>query len=147
MKHSTWRKLMMEHGLYLSWFVSMIAVLGSLYFSEIRKFIPCNLCWYQRIFMYPLVILLGMAAVRRDYRQAHYVLPLAAIGWLISLIHYLMQKTNLFQAVENAACGIVPCSGQYINVFGFITIPFLAFIAFSIIIVLQVCILRASSKK
>lgn len=132
----------MEHGLYLSWMVAVIAMLGSLYFSEIRGYIPCNLCWYQRILMYPLVVLLGIAAIRKDHKQSEYVLPLAVIGGSISFFHYLMQKTSLFDQMDTTACGIVPCTGEYINLLGFITIPFLALLAFCIIILLQISIIR-----
>lgn len=141
------RKFVLEHGLYLSWAVSLFAMLGSLYFSEIRGFIPCNLCWYQRIAMYPLVVILGIAALRKDYKQSKYVVIIASIGWILSTLHYLMQKTNLFQNVESAACGIVPCTGIYINLLGFITIPFLAWVAFTLIIILQFSILRAATVK
>ena len=61
-------KWLRDNGMHLSWLLALIATLGSLYFSEIMNFIPCKLCWYQRILMYPLVVLLGIAAVRRDYK-------------------------------------------------------------------------------
>ncbi|WP_249686020.1 disulfide oxidoreductase, partial [Bacillus velezensis] len=70
------------------WGASFIATLGSLYFSEIMKFEPCVLCWYQRIFMYPFVLWLGIAVVKKDYLIASYSLPIASIGACISLYHY-----------------------------------------------------------
>ena len=139
------RRFILEQGPYISWAVSLAATLGSLYFSEVMKFTPCTLCWYQRILMYPLVIILGIAAVRKDYQQAIYVIPLAAIGGSISLFHYLTQKTALFSAVADA-CGMIPCNMQYINWLGFITIPFLALTAFVLIILLQILILSAAKK-
>ncbi|EGA90693.1 BdbC [Planococcus donghaensis MPA1U2] len=78
--------------LYGAWFVSLIATLGSLYFSEIRGFIPCDLCWIQQIFMYPLVLVLGIATFRNDVKAAIYVLPLSLIGGTISILHYLQQE-------------------------------------------------------
>lgn len=111
--------------LYASWVVALIAMLGSLYFSEIRKFIPCELCWYQRILMYPLVLILGIATFQGDTRVKKYVLPMAIIGAFISIMHYLEQKVPGFSGIKPCVSG-VPCSGQYINWFGFITIPFLA---------------------
>lgn len=78
--------------LYGAWIVSLTATLGSLYFSEIRKFIPCELCWYQRIMMYPLVLILGIATFQGDARVKKYVLPMAVIGAGISLMHYMEQK-------------------------------------------------------
>jgi disulfide bond formation protein DsbB len=137
------QSFILEQGLYLSFATALTAMLGSLYFSEIKEYMPCTYCWYQRILMYPLVLILGIAAVRKDYIQALYVLPLSLLGMGISTFHYLKQKTNWF-AVTNDACGLVPCNIEYINVFGFITIPFLALTAFTLISVLQILIIRAS---
>ncbi|MFD0712687.1 disulfide oxidoreductase [Paenibacillus sp. GCM10027626] len=124
-----------EYTLYLAWMVAVVATLGSLYFSEIREFIPCELCWYQRILMYPLSILLGIAAYTNDRKIKKYVLPLSIIGGCISLFHYLEQKVPGFASIKPCVNG-VPCSTQYINYFGFITIPFLALVAFTLISVL-----------
>lgn len=66
--------------LYGAWFVSLIATLGSLYLSEIKGFIPCDLCWFQRIFMYPLVLILGIATLQNDWKVVRYALPLSVIG-------------------------------------------------------------------
>lgn len=134
----------LENGMYVSFGISLIAMLGSLYFSEVMGFIPCEYCWYQRVLMYPLVLILGIASVRKDYRQTIYVMPLSAIGGTISLFHYLIQKTSLFGAKAGEACGIVPCNLQYINWFGFITIPFLALIAFTLIFIIQFLIWKRS---
>jgi disulfide bond formation protein DsbB len=134
-----------ENYLLAAWGVSLIATLGSLFFSEIMKFIPCDLCWFQRIFMYPQVILLGMAFVRKDFNMARYSLVLSIIGGTISTYHYLIQKVPFFK--ENApSCGIVPCTGQYINWLGFITIPFLALTAFILITLLSYFIIRTEKE-
>ncbi len=125
-----------ENGMYLAWTVALIATLGSLYFSEIRDFAPCKLCWYQRILMYPQVLLLGIAAVRKDYKQSLYIWPMALIGACISIYHILVQKTSWFEEA-GTSCGLVPCTTQYIDWFGFVTIPMLALTAFLIIGVLQ----------
>ncbi|WP_232696659.1 disulfide oxidoreductase [Brevibacillus daliensis] len=122
----------MNIPLLISWITSTVAMLGSLYFSEVMKFIPCNLCWYQRILMYPLVIVLGIAAFRNDTLIYRYALPFSIIGMLTSLYHYGVQKVPFLK--ESPMCGDgVPCSGEYINWLGFITIPFLALVAFVII--------------
>ncbi|MBM7097629.1 disulfide bond formation protein B [Bacillus sp. H-16] len=134
-----------EYGLFAAWAIAFTATLGSLYFSEIRMFIPCELCWIQRIFMYPLAITLAIAAVKKDAKQAVYALPLSVIGMLISLYHYLVQKVPAM-AQTSDFCGVVPCNYQYINVFGFITIPFLAFIAFAAISVLLIVVLAKSKE-
>ncbi|MGP3608163.1 disulfide formation protein C [Anoxybacteroides rupiense] len=135
------KEKMVENLLLGAWGTALIATLGSLYFSEVMKFIPCDLCWFQRIFMYPQVILLGLAAIRKEYSMARYSLALSVIGGTTSLYHYLIQKVPLLQ--EHAiTCGRVPCTGQYINWLGFITIPFLALTAFSIISLLSTFIIR-----
>lgn len=120
--------------LYAAWLVSLIATLGSLYFSEIRGFIPCELCWFQRIFMYPQAILLGIAAYTGDTRIKRYVLPLSIIGGCISIYHYMLQKIPGFGGNHVCKNG-VPCNAQYIDWLGFITIPFLALVAFTLITV------------
>jgi disulfide bond formation protein DsbB len=123
-----------QYALYLAWLVSIIATLGSLYFSEVRGFIPCELCWYQRILMYPLTIILGIGTFQNDSSVRKFVLPMAIIGWCISLFHYLEQKVPGFAAIKPCANG-VPCSAEYINWYGIVTIPFLALTAFTLIII------------
>ncbi|MGM0826646.1 MAG: disulfide oxidoreductase [Bacillota bacterium] len=127
--------------LFLAWASSLVATMGSLYFSEIMKYEPCVLCWYQRILMYPMVILLGVAYVRKDFQAALYSTILSGIGLLVSLYHYSIQKVSIL--TESApACGRVPCTGEYINLFGFITIPFLALTGFFIIFIASVMVLK-----
>jgi disulfide bond formation protein DsbB len=131
-----------ESLLFLAWASSLVATMGSLYFSEIMKYEPCVLCWYQRILMYPMVILLGVAYVRKDFQAALYSTILSGIGLIVSLYHYSIQKVSIL--TESApACGRVPCTGEYINLFGFITIPFLALTGFFIIFIASVMVLKA----
>lgn len=137
-------KLLKENGLFMAWVVAVTATLGSLYFSEIMEYIPCKLCWIQRIFMYPLAIILGIAAVKKDYKITGYVLPLSVTGGLVSLYHYLYEKTDWFHAASNF-CGENPCDIEYINWFGFMTIPFLALVAFILITIL--CFMIRSAEK
>jgi disulfide bond formation protein DsbB len=118
--------------LLFAWLSAIAASLGSLYFSEVLQFIPCTLCWYQRILMYPMVILLGIAFYHQDYKITRYVLPISILGVFISGYHYALQKVPALKAFEMCASG-VPCSGEYINWLGFITIPLLSFISFVII--------------
>jgi disulfide bond formation protein DsbB len=120
--------------IYFAWLVAVIATLGSLYFSEIRLFQPCVLCWYQRIAMYPLSLVLGIAAFTNDIKITKYVLPISVIGGLISLYHYLLEKVPGFATIKPCSQG-VPCDVAWINWFGFITIPFLALTAFVMITV------------
>lgn len=135
------KKWLLDNALHWSWLVALVATVGSLYFSEVLKYLPCKLCWYQRILMYPLVLILGIAAVRRDYRQTIYVLPLSILGILVSGYHILIQKTDLFPS-GGTSCGPIPCDIDYINWLGFITIPVLAFIAFVLITIIHLYIWR-----
>lgn len=118
--------------LYGAWLVAITATAGSLYFSEVRSFVPCTLCWWQRIFMYPLVVVLGVATFRQDAAVWRTVLPLSVIGLGTSTYHYLIQKVPGFAPPASCAIG-VPCNAQYINWFGFVTIPLLAGVAFALI--------------
>lgn len=136
-----WKGVLLNNGLHVSWAVALVATLGSLYFSEVLGYLPCKLCWYQRILMYPQVILLGIAAVRNDYRISVYVLPMTLLGASISTYHYLLEKTDWFKSTS-FTCGIIPCDIEYINWFGFVTIPFLALTAFVIISAIHIALWR-----
>ncbi|HIW34219.1 MAG TPA: disulfide bond formation protein B [Candidatus Paenibacillus intestinavium] len=119
--------------LFLAWAVATLATAGSLYMSEIMHFTPCSLCWFQRIFMYPLSIVLGIAFVKEDSGIVKYTLPLAIIGGGFSIYHIIIQ--NIPPDSTIAACGPTSCQGDYLNWFGFITIPMLALLAFIIIVI------------
>lgn len=140
------RKDPRENILFTAWAASVVAMFGSLYFSEIMKYEPCSLCWYQRILMYPFTILLGIAVIRKDYEISLYTMILSAIGGLISAYHYALQKFS-FLADTAPACGRIPCTGQYINWIGFITIPFLALIAFTIIFICSYVLWNKTKKE
>ena len=122
----------LENSLLFIWLTSLVATLGSFYFSEIRQYEPCELCWYQRILMYPILILTTVAYIQKNVRIAVTTAVFSCIGGAISLYHYGIQKLD-FLTETAPACGRVPCTGQYINWFGFITIPFLALTAFILI--------------
>ena len=128
--------------LYPAWLVAAVAMLGSLHFSDVRFFVPCTLCWYQRILMYPLVLILGIASYKQDKNVTRYALPLAVLGTLVAGFHYLEQKVPWISSSAVCRSG-VPCDVQYINWLGFITIPFLSLVAFSIITVLLVLVHRS----
>jgi len=133
---------MKNNGMHISWLLALVATLGSLYFSEIMHFLPCKLCWYQRILMYPLVIILGIASVRKDHKLTIYVLPLTIWGACISIYHVLLQEGVFHEAAT--ACGPVPCDVDYLNWLGFITIPMLAGTAFILITIVQWMTWRAT---
>lgn len=130
-----------EALLLFIWGLALIATIGSLFYSEVIGYVPCDLCWVQRIFMYPLVIIYGVAAFKKDISVALAGLILSMIGFFISLYHYLLQKLPVLQDV-GGTCQIVPCNLQYVNYFGFITIPFLAGLAFLTISGLHIVLLK-----
>jgi disulfide bond formation protein DsbB len=121
-------------ALWLAFIVALAATSGSLYFSEVAHFTPCVLCWYQRIAMYPMVAILGIAAFRGDAGVARYALPLAAIGAVISAWHIGVER---LPGLPSGACSLdVPCSLIYVEVLGFVTIPTMALGGFLSIITL-----------
>ncbi|WP_144700343.1 disulfide oxidoreductase [Fictibacillus phosphorivorans] len=130
--------------LLIAWITSIVSLVGSLFFSEVMKFVPCNFCWYQRILMYPLVIVLGVAFYQQDHKVTRYVLPLSFLGIIVSGYHYALQKIPALKAFEVCTSG-VPCSGQYINWLGFITIPLLAFVGFMIITICMLWMRKQSN--
>lgn len=120
--------------LWLAFGVATTATLGSLYLSEIVHLIPCTYCWYQRIAMYPLVVILGIAAWRKDHGIRIYATTLAIIGAVISSYHRLIQAVP---DLGGSACSSgVPCTAAYFTLFGFVTIPYMALSAFLLILAL-----------
>ena len=117
-------------------------MLGSLYFSEVAHYVPCVLCWYQRILMYPLTLVLAVGLLRRDENLPLLVLPFSVLGMGVSTYHVLLEKTDWFSSAATCQVG-VPCTVLWINWFGFITIPFLALIAFLTITIMSIVALQA----
>ncbi len=123
------------YELWLAFGVAAIATLGSLYLSEIAHLTPCKLCWFQRIFMYPLVVVLGVAAWRRDASVRLTTMLLAWIGAAIAVYHYTIQR---YPSLGGGSCDAsAPCSAAYIWQWDFISIPFMAASAFGLILVLM----------
>ena len=121
-------------ALWLAAIVALTATSGSLYFSEVAGFEPCALCWYQRIAMYPLVLVLGIAAWRGNVGVSRYVVPLAGIGAVISAYHIGVER---LPGLPTGACSIdVPCDLIWVERFGFITIPVMALAGFLAILAL-----------
>lgn len=120
--------------LYIAWFQAALALAGSLFFSEVMKLPPCVLCWYQRIAMYPLVLILGTSIFRRDGAARFYNLPLALAGLVISVYHNLLYYKVIPQAIVPCTSG-VSCTSKQIEWFGFVTIPFLSLCAFTVIVI------------
>lgn len=129
---AAWRSYLV----YAAWAQALAATAGSLYFSEIRDFVPCTLCWYQRILMYPLVVIIAVGIVRRDSGIYWTVLPLSLLGAGIAIYHNLLQQGVISEGVLSCRFG-VPCEAKWIEWLGFITIPMMSLTAFSVITVLM----------
>lgn len=132
---------------FISWVIALGAVIGSMGLSEILNLKPCALCWYQRIFMFPLAFVLGVGVYRKDNNSAYYALPLSIVGLVIAFYHTLLQWGIIKEVITT--CSIdSSCAEPQINWFGFITIPFMSFLAFTVLTVLlsiHVRLLRKSS--
>ena len=126
---------------FLAFLISLIATFGSLFFSEIMNFIPCSLCWYQRIFMYPLVFLFAINLLFPDDKIFKYAFPLVLVGWVISIYHNLLMFKIIPEKLSPCVQG-VPCSVDYINWLGFITIPLLSFFVYTIVFILLIILKR-----
>lgn len=115
------------YELWLGFVVAAFAMAGSLYFSEIAHYIPCPLCWYQRIAMYPLVLILLLAALRRDRGAAIYGLVQSLIGAAIALYHYQLEwfPDQAALCKQGSLCHVI-----WFRALGFATIPYLSFVAF-----------------
>ncbi len=123
--------------LQLALLLAGVATLGSLIFSEILKFPPCVLCWYQRICMYPLIVILTVGIWKKDKNIYLYVLPLTLVGLMISIYHNLLYYKILPESAVPCVLGI-SCTTKYIEWAGFITIPFLSMAAFATITILTI---------
>lgn len=119
-------------ALWLSFAIALTATAGSLYFSDVAGLEPCTLCWYQRIAMYPLALILGIAAWRQDWGIRRYAAPLAAIGAVIAAYHVVLQRVP---SLPSTGCSVTaPCSAIDLERFGFVTIPVMALVAFAAIL-------------
>jgi disulfide bond formation protein DsbB len=131
--------------IFMCWIVASVSTLGSLFFSEIMELPPCALCWYQRAFMFPLVIILLVGLFSFDKSIIKYALPLAIAGWGFALYHYLLYSGFIPESIQPCSQG-VSCSETYLDLFGFLTIPMLSLISFSIIIGLLLILRRRLSQ-
>jgi len=118
--------------LFAVWVLSLIATLGSLFFSEVMRLPPCVLCWYQRIAMYPLVAVSSVGLLRRDPGAIRYAWPLAAAGLLVAIYHNLLYYHLIPESITPCTTG-VSCTSRQIEWLGFITIPLLSLAAFTLI--------------
>lgn len=131
--------------LFLCWLLAGFSTLGSVFFSHVMEFAPCVLCWYQRIFLFPLVIILAVGLFPLDKSVVKYALPLAIAGWLTALYHNLLYSGIIPESIQPCSQG-VSCTEDYIDLFGFLTIPMLSLLSFSAIIALLIVLMRRMSK-
>lgn len=136
-------KIIHQHGLAFILLLSVSSLLGSLFYSEVALYQPCVLCWYQRIFMYPLAVLVLVSMGRKTKDVVHYVLPLAVIGALISAYNYIIQIRALLRPLNpGAPCSLdgTSCASTYFLEYGYITMPMMALTAFLLIILISLVI-------
>jgi disulfide bond formation protein DsbB len=122
---------------FLAWLVATASTLGALFFSEVMHLPPCELCWWQRIFMFPLVLILPAGLFPFDRAVVRYALPMALVGAAFALFHWLLVIGVIPESIRPCSKG-VPCSEVPFAWLGFINIPLLAVLAFSLIIVFLV---------
>ncbi len=136
------RRDVADAALPLALAVAATCTAGSLYYSEVMDYTPCKLCWFQRICMYPLVVLFTVAVARKDRGIHHYALPLSVIGGAISIYHYQLQR---LPQQQSAVCAIeAPCTAKEVEQFGFVTIPMMALTGFALIGTLMFSVRAAS---
>lgn len=121
--------------LFAAWLMASVATLGALFFSEVMQRTPCVLCWYQRIFMFPLVFVLGAGLLPFDPRSVRYALPLAVTGWGFALYHCLLYMGFIPKSLQPCTQGL-SCADVKLELFSFVTIPLLSLLAFTLIIAL-----------
>ena len=126
------RRTLEGYELWCVFLVSSIATGGSLFFSEVAGFVPCELCWYQRICMYPLSIVSLLMALANDRRAARYLLPLPLVGAGVSIYHLLVENGVVEQAKACLLSAPGGCATKWINEFGYVTIPTLALTGFAL---------------
>jgi disulfide bond formation protein DsbB len=118
--------------MFLAWLIALVATLGALFLGEVMGMAPCVLCWYQRIAMFPLVVILALGLLPFDYRSVRYALPLAVAGWAVALYHSLLYWGVVPKGL--APCGQGPsCIEDKLELLGFISIPLLSLMAFTLI--------------
>lgn len=132
-----------EYLPYLAWAIALTGLVGSLFFSEVMELPPCDLCWYQRIAMYPLVFILGTGIILRDRRMRTYAMPFVLTGLAISVYHNLLYYGVISEALTPCSEGI-PCTARQLELFGFITIPLMTLAAF---VAILICLLIYKPKE
>jgi disulfide bond formation protein DsbB len=128
------RNALWGYELWAAFTVAAIATAGSLFFSEIAHFIPCELCWFERICLFPLSIITLLAALAADYRVARYLLPLPIAGAGVSIYHLLIERGVVGQSTTCLVSAPGGCATKWVDEFGFVTIPTLALTGFLLLL-------------
>lgn len=139
-------KFVKENLTQLTLLTAIFATLGSLFFSEVLKLQPCVLCWYQRICMYPLVIILAVGIYKKDKNIPFFVLPLSIIGTIIAIYHNLLYYKIIPESLIPCTLGI-SCTTRQIELIGFVTIPLISLIAFGAIDILMLLYKNQTNRK
>lgn len=127
--------------LFAAWLLATLSTAGSLFFSYVMDFAPCVLCWYQRIFLFPLVVVLAVGLFPVDRGVVRYALPLAVLGWLVAGYHNLVYAGVVPESLQPCSQG-VSCTEEYIELFGIFSIPLLSLLAFTTLIGLLLAVHR-----
>ncbi|KKP95049.1 MAG: putative disulfide formation protein [Microgenomates group bacterium GW2011_GWC1_38_14] len=139
------KKLLLKYLLPFIFLVSLVATFGSLYFSEILKLPACSLCWYQRVFMYPIALISAVGLFRKDKNSIFYVLPLAIVGLGIAIYHNLLYYGIIPESAQPCTIGI-SCTIRQLEWFGLLSIPLLSLFAFIMITASSLLYLKISKK-
>ncbi|MBU0674118.1 MAG: disulfide bond formation protein B [Proteobacteria bacterium] len=131
--------------LFACWLIATVSTLGSLFFSYVMEFAPCVLCWYQRIFLFPLVIILTRGLFPFDRSVVKFAIPLAILGWLTAVYHNLLFSGIIPEKIQPCSQG-VSCTEEYIDLFGFLSIPMLSLLSLTLITALLILLHRRISK-
>lgn len=130
--------------LLAAWVIATASALGSIFFSHIMAFAPCVLCWYQRICLFPLVVILARGLFPFDAKAVKYALPLAVLGWGVALYHNLLYSGVISKDLQPCAQG-VSCAEKYIEFFGFVTIPLLSLLCFTLVTALLIILKKRTN--
>lgn len=137
---ASWVRAMDDIALWAISAVTTGTMLGSLYFSEVASLAPCELCWYQRIGVYPIAIMSWVALVRRDRKLGPYWIALSLAGIAVSIYHYLLEW---FPEMKSSVCSVdVPCTTVWFREFGFVTLAFMAGCAFIFVIAMSLVMVK-----
>jgi disulfide bond formation protein DsbB len=134
-----------RHVLLLIFLQALFAIVGSLLYSQVVGFPPCELCWIQRIFIYPQAVIALIAMMKKDKAVIDYLLPLSVIGGLVALYHSFVQWGLNIASIAKCTAQGGECARVYVSKFGYITIPFMSFTIFMFAI--GVCLIYYQARK